>query len=212
MLELENKLNTLEQKYGGLVKGVIRTIKSPDEKKGYWTKHQGGDRMNSKCHNYSKIYAKYLADKLESPINIAEVGILTGIGMAIWCDIFKNATVYGLDIDINIFNKNKPNLEKLGAFKNKSPIINSFDQFKDNKAYLSEITKLNTNKKFSIVIDDGCHLSSAILKCFESFLPHLDENFVYFIEDNRDVHKIIKKKYPNYNIFYSKQMTVITPK
>ena len=62
--------------------------------------------------------------------------------MAIWCDIFKNATVYGLDIDINIFNKNKPNLDKLGAFKNKSPIINSLISLRITKhIYLKLLVK-----------------------------------------------------------------------
>ena len=83
MLELENKLNTLEQKYGGLVKGVIRTIKSPDEKKGYWTKHQGGDRMNIKIIIIQRYYAKYLADNFQIILILLKSGILTGIGIII---------------------------------------------------------------------------------------------------------------------------------
>jgi hypothetical protein len=209
-MNLEEILNSLERKYGGLVQGVMRNVLSENEGKRYQKSHQGGDRMNSKYHNYSKVYSKFMANRLDDNINFAEVGILTGSGMAIWCDLFKNATIYGLDIDTNIFYNNKSNLESLGAFKHKQPIVNSFDQYKDNTEYLAGLLK--NDKKFSIVIDDGCHEDGAILKCLESFLPHLEKDFIYFIEDNRKVHKTIMKKYPQFNVFYSNQMTVLTPK
>lgn len=209
-MNLEEILNSLERKYGGLVQGVVRNVISDNEGKGYQKRHQGGDRMNSHYHKYSKVYSKFMESRLDDNINLAEVGILTGSGIAIWCDIFKNANIYGLDIDTNIFYNNKSNLESLGAFKNKQPIVNSFDQYIDNTEYLGGL--LENDKKFSIVIDDGCHEDGAILKCLESFLPHLEKDFIYFIEDNHKVHKTIKKKYPQFNVFYSDQMTVLTPK
>jgi hypothetical protein len=205
---LEHKLNDLEQKFGGLVQKVKRNVISEKEKN-YYNIHQGGDRMNSVYHNYSKIYSKFFHSKINEEMNIAEVGILTGIGIAIWCEIFKNSKIYGFDIDTNIFNKNKVNLIDKGAFKSNQPIINYFDQFNDNTDYIKNITN---SVKFDIVIDDGCHLNDAILKTFKSFLPNLKKKFIYIIEDNKNVHKILRNRYPQFDFFYNDQMTVIVPK
>ena len=202
-------LENLEKKYGGLVQNVKRNIMSKYEKN-YYSVHQGGDRMNSQYHNYSKYYSKFL-DKYvkKDKINMAEVGILTGIGMAIWCDIFPKAEIYGLDIDTNIFKNNYDNLIRLDAFTKNKPIIHNFDQYLDNR---NNIAQISNNKKFSIVIDDGCHLDKAIIKTFISFLPNLEKEFVYFIEDNCNVHKFFRLNFPKFNIFYEDQMTIITNK
>ena len=202
-------LENLEKKYGGLVQNVKRNIMSKYEKN-YYSVHQGGDRMNSQYHNYSKYYSKFL-DKYvnKDKINMAEVGILTGIGMAIWCDIFPKAEIYGLDIDTNIFKNNYDNLIKLDAFTKNKPIIHNFDQYLDNRNYIGQISN---NKKFSIVIDDGCHLDQAIINTFISFLPYLEKEFVYFIEDNYNVHHFFRNKFPQFNVFYEDQMTIITNK
>lgn len=65
--KLENKLNELELKFGGLQKNIKRSIKSNYEKK-YYIIHQGGDRMNSIYHNYSKIYSAYLLKFLDKKL------------------------------------------------------------------------------------------------------------------------------------------------
>jgi len=207
MQQLEKQLNLLEKKFGGLQQNIRRNVKSPHEGK-YYVTHQGGDRMNCKYHNYSKIYSKYMLEDVNNEINIVEVGILNGIGLAIWCDVFPNANIHGYDIDISIFNNNLNNLKSLNAFKQNNPSIHTFDQFLNNTDYIGNIIK---SQKYKIVIDDGCHQTKAILKTFQSFIPHLTEDFIYFIEDNVNVHKIFKKTYPKYNVFYKDQMTVITP-
>jgi len=205
---MENLLNNLELKYGGLVQNVSRTCISKYENN-YYNKHQGGDRMNSIYHQYSKYYSKYLEHYIHKDnIILAEVGILTGIGLAIWCDIFPKANIYGFDIDINNFNNNFKNLIDKGAFIQNKPNINIFDQYLNNSKYILDTCK----DKISIVIDDGCHLDKAIINTFESFLPHLSNNFVYFIEDNINVHRYLKIHFPQYNIFYENEMTIITNK
>ena len=203
---LELKLNKLENKFGGLQQNIQRTNKSPYENN-YYTVHQGGDRMNSVYHKYSKIYSKYMLPFVHEHINIAEVGILNGIGLAIWCDIFDSSTVHGYDIDTSVCYENLPNLKSRNAFEQNSPVLFEFDQFVDNRKYIESIIQ---SEKYKIVMDDGCHLDTAILQTFKSFLPYLEEEFIYFIEDNISVHKTIKEMYPEYNVFYENQMTVIT--
>ena len=210
--ELRRKLEGLEKKYGGLVQGVVRSVKSPHENKNYHSVHQGGDRMSSKYHNYSIDYSRFLLNfVLQSrPIKLLEIGILTGSGLAMWCDLFvPGSSVYGFDIDLSICQNNYSNLKSLGAFSYNAPVLKKFDQFEDNTDYVCDIL---SGSSLDIVIDDGCHTSTAILKTIQSIKPHLSDNFVYFIEDNTQVHKQIKQLYPQWNVFYNTQLTVIVPK
>jgi hypothetical protein len=199
----------LEQKYGGLIQGVPRKNLSSHDMANTSPVHQGGDRMQSIYHNYAPIYANYLTPFLNESCNIVEVGLLKGTGLAIWCDIFPTANIYGFDIDLNNYTTNYDNLLRAGAFVKNKPHVFNYDQYIDNSNYIGSIIN---NEKFNIVIDDGCHTNEANLQTLASFIPHLDDKFVYFIEDNTTIHDIIKQKYPQFNVFYHDQMTVIQPK
>ena len=213
MDELKNILIQLESKFGGYITNVKRNEVSVYDprtdaqiKTGGMT---GGDRMNSKNHNYANDYSKYLIPFIEKDnLNIAEVGILTGVGLSIWCDLFSTANIYGLDVDLKNFRDNEKKLYSYGAFSKNKPKIFWFDQFEDNNEY---IFKISNNKKFSIVVDDGCHFDEAIIKTLDSFIPHLEQNFVYFIEDNCNVHKLIRNKYSQFHVYYNNQLTILTP-
>lgn len=51
-------LKKYESHYGGVIKGVKRNKKSPNEPKNYYNIHQGGDKFLH--HNYSVGYAEAL--------------------------------------------------------------------------------------------------------------------------------------------------------
>lgn len=214
MKDLEIKLSNLEKKYSEnkIVTNIKRNVLSVHESKSYKKIHEGADRMFSHRHNYAIWYSIFLEKFIKSDIILCEVGILTGVGLSIWCDIFENATsIIGYDIDIGIFENNKSKLIELGAFSKKSPEVYKFDQYEDNTEYIRK----NTNeKKISVVIDDGNHETNCILITFKSFLPLLSDDFVYIIEDNKKgVHKKLKKIYNNdYFIYYKDELTVITSK
>jgi hypothetical protein len=77
----------------------------------------GGDRMSEIHHNYGYIYATDLLPFInKNNISIAEIGILTGVGLSIWCEIFLKCNIYGLDIDLTIFEDNKTNFEHFSKF------------------------------------------------------------------------------------------------
>ena len=101
------------------------------------------------------------------------------------------------------------NLVNLGAFCTNSPEIYDYDQFVYSSEYLGEI--LNGDK-IDICVDDGNHSEITILTTLASVLPHLNNKFVYFIEDNRRVHKKIKLMYENVTVHSIGQLTVLTPK
>ena len=202
--ELSKFLIEEEKKYGGVIKNIKRSVISQFEGK-YHNIHQGGDRMKSIYHNYSNIYSKHLFSNINNEKQvIIEIGILTGIGLATWCDLFSNSNIIGFDIDPSIFYNNLNNLKKLNAFTKTMPDIYSFDQYADNTELVGKI--LN-GRKIDIVIDDGCHKTDAIMNTFKVLLPFLSDNFKYFI-DNSDVHSIFKKDY-KFNIDYNNQMTVV---
>lgn len=209
---LKNDLISLEIKYGGLITNIPRNKVSPldprpkDEiKTGGMT---GGDRMLN--HGYAQKYAEnLLLFSKRKKITIMEIGILKGTGLAIWCDLFKNSKIIGLDIDISHFKRNFKHLKKIGAFTKNTPQIFEFDQLKNNQKYLQKILG---KRKIDVCIDDGLHSNKSNLNTFKNIKPYLSNDFVYFIEDNKQSYKKIKKKYPNLEINNFGELTVIHKK
>ena len=104
-------------------------------------------------------------------------------------------------------------LRKLGAFSKNSPEIYQFDQFNtQNTENLENILK---GDKVDICIDDGCHADEAILTTLKCMKPHLSNDFVYFVEDNKQVHKNIRSLYEQFQVRYFRRgggLTIISPK
>ena len=99
------------------------------------------------------------------------------------------------------------NLLKLSAFLDNSPELHRYDQLVDSTELLDEI--LNGNR-IDIFIDDGAHFDDAIMTTLRSTLPHLSDQFVYFVEDNADVHRKSELEYPKFPLFVDGELTVIT--
>lgn len=201
-----------EIKYGGFIKNVPRNKVSSQDPR---TKIKiatggmtGGDRM---LHNgYAKTYEKYLKPYiLKENILLVEVGILKGTGIAIWSELFKTGRIIGLDIDLSHTHGNMDSLKSRGAFTIKEPELYEYDQFKDNTEMLGDILKGN---KIDIFIDDGFHSVESIISTLKSVLPYMSDEFLYFIEDNKFVHKEITALYPDLLIDNVGRLTVVTRK
>jgi len=202
-----NKLVDLEKKYGGFtIADSIYKINSSNSSS--IVKCCGGDRMASEQMAYGEVYSNVI-NNLNNINIVLEIGILTGIGLAIWSDIFPNATIYGFDIYINNFLDNKNKLIELGAFKNNNIYINEFDQYNPDINLLDKITSKN---KINFVIDDGCHKDKPIITTFNSIYPFLDKNFIYVIEDNYDAYKDLLNNFKDIRATNIEQITVITHK
>lgn len=205
-------LISTEINYGGRVSNIKRNKVSELDPR---TKEElskggmvGGDRMLD--HNYAKIYSKYLSPYINRGfITLTEIGILKGTGLAIWCDLFTKGRIIGFDIDLSHIKENLSNLENLGAFQKNHPELYEFDQFLDNSSYIGSILK---NNKIDICIDDGLHSDTSILKTMESIMPHLADEFIYFVEDNKTIHIKIREKYPYLITRSFGEMTVISNK
>ena len=167
----------------------------------------GGDRMS--IHRYAFVYSKYLRRFLSSSdIVVVEVGILGGGGLAIWADLFPRARVCGFDLDPRNFKYNESKLLSRGAFKNNQPEVHQFDQYDDNR---NLVEKILNGDRINICIDDGDHSNDAITCTIRSMLPHMAPDFVYFVEDNREVHTDLRQKFPELRIRNFGNMTVLTP-
>ncbi len=168
----------------------------------------GGDRMIH--HNYASIYAEYLKPWIEknSDFILIECGILKGTGLAVWSKLFPNSTLIGLDIDMKNIKENLNELKNRGAFKYKNPILIKFDQLKPDT---NEIIRHLNGRKIEVFIDDGLHSEKAIINTFESIREFLNDNFIYFVEDNNFLSNKLKKLYPKFDIISYGEMTVIRP-
>jgi hypothetical protein len=203
-----------ELKYGGLQKEVPRRKVSGSDPR---TPSEliaggmiGGDRMSANHHGYARKYAQYLAPFLErdpAELTIVEVGILKGTGLAMWADLFPRARIIGLDIDLSHFRDNLGFLKSLNAFAHRDVVVHELDQFRDNADYLGQILG---GASIDVMIDDGFHSEETILKTLESARPHLAQRFVYFVEDNDKVGKLLRSSYPMYDFDCSTpELTVI---
>ena len=201
-----------EHRFGGITKGVKRNKVSPRDPR---SKEKigrggmiGGDRMWH--HGYASKYSEYLLPYCNKEnIVLAEFGILKGTGLAIWCDLFRSGRVLGFDIDLGHINGNMENLKSLGAFSECAPELHEFDQFVENEGYVGNILK---GQRIDICIDDGFQSEESILTTMKSVIPHMADEFVYFIEDNDQVHKKISEVYPHYSIDSVGELTIVSTK
>jgi hypothetical protein len=117
--------------------------------------------------------------------------------LAIWCDLFPNARVIGLDLDLSNFERNRPFLESKGGFAKNSPELFEFDQLDLPKAR-AILQNVLGGSKVDIAIDDGCHSIESIEITLSALLPHMAKSFVYFVEDNFDTFDVLAHKHPSY--------------
>ena len=209
-----------EIKYGGFVSGVARNRISPHDPRSLTTNSgvgttgtpwsrgmQGGDRMLE--HGYAPKYAQYLAPYLKhhSRLTIMEIGVLQGTGLAIWSDLFPSSRVIGLDVDLSHARANLAALKAMGAFGESDPELYEFDQYDPDSGYLETLLQ---GDRIDICIDDATHNSEAILGTLESVMPHMNDSFVYFVEDNATVCDDIRVRYPGYAIEGCGPLTILS--
>ena len=163
-----------------------------------------GGRNNH--HNFASYYSEIFFHKRNDIKNFLEIGLGTndtsvlsnmgsnGIPLAslrAWRDYFKNANIYGADIDKNIL-KNEDRIE-------------TFYVDQTDPITIKEMFKNIGEKKFDIILEDGLHEYNANICFFENAIEYLEPNGTYIIEDvyYKDQDKFMKyfenKKY-NFSI------------
>lgn len=134
-------------------------------------------------HNYTLIYDKLFSKFIDKNINIFEVGLGTnnidvpsnmgpngkpGASLYGWREYFKNANVYGADVDTRIL------------FESENIQTYFVDQL--NKETIDNLwSKIPV--EFDIIIDDGLHTFEANMSFLENSFHKLKEGGIYIIED-----------------------------
>tara|TARA_Y100000589_G_C27038977_1_gene582310 strand:- start:269 stop:970 length:702 start_codon:yes stop_codon:yes gene_type:complete len=167
----------------------------------------GSDKGGAnKHHNFAQYYSKIFDSKKKQIKNFLEIGLGTnnlqissnmGIdgkplaSLRAWRDYFKNANIYGADIDKDILK----NEERIKTFY--------VDQ--TNPSSIDEMFKNIGVPKFDIILEDGLHEYNANICFFENSIKYLASDGTYIIEDiyYKDQKKFInyfKKKSYNFSI------------
>lgn len=131
--------------------------------------HSGkvSDKWSIYLETYDRIFAQYR----NRPVRILEIGVQNGGSLEIWRKYFPNAElVLGCDINVACGN--------LVFDDNKIAVIVGDANTNDVEGNITA-----TSDRFDIIIDDGSHTSSDIIRSFARYFPHLSEGGIYIAED-----------------------------
>lgn len=184
MADLADRLKTLERLFSPDMVSLPR-VQSPLDKGQHPPMNRGADKMHPQGMNYAEAYAKLLEGR--QPNRFVELGVFTGVSLAMWCELFPEADVLGLDIDFNRVDMDL--LIDRGAFQLNTPSMALFDAFDPQPVeYLENI---------DVFIDDGPHVTEAVIKVAEFMRDRMAPGSVYIVEDMANGAQILSDVFPN---------------
>lgn len=158
---------------GFLTNGILMTDGKKDNE-GFFKQYKQLDELgkkystdkNSNYHNYLNKYEIFLQKLRNDPINILELGVFNGSSLRMWEEYFKNAQIYGVDIDDKCQKYNDGRchviIQDLG-----------------DERLLRQLSDISP----SIIIDDASHYMSHQIKALYHLFPILKSGGVFIIED-----------------------------
>ena len=136
------------------------------------------------CHHYTRKYHTIFKHMRHEKFNLLEIGIgnpqlnnfnhfyktntrKIGANLFMWRDYFKNAHIFGIDINNNNIIHNHKRISCLQS--------NQVDSKKINKYLI--------NKSFNIIIDDGSSVPYHQIQTFNNLIHKLNKGGFYIIEN-----------------------------
>jgi hypothetical protein len=116
-------------------------------------------------HNYIESYASLFKPYRDKPINLLEIGVDFGYGLALWRKYFDKAKIYGID-NRNVLQFNED--VNVIFYDANDPLI---------------INKFYSDVEFDIIIDDASHEVQHQALRFPIYFPKLKSGGIYVIED-----------------------------
>ena len=125
------------------------------------------DKWSLYLTEYDRLFDVYR----DRPVRLLEIGIQNGGSLEIWSKYFSNASAL-IGCDIN------PDCGHLSYDDPRTSVI-------VGDANTSEVRErvFQRSPQFDIIIDDGSHLSSDIIKSFALYFPRLVEGGLFVAED-----------------------------
>ena len=153
-------MKTLRQIYDELVEQHARNIAGE-----MVTTFSDKGRM----HSYIEYYEKWFEPRRHEPVQLLEIGVMTGGSMLLWQRYFDDVMLAGIDLREG-FNQVLPFQQDILAMWRWSVDSTKSDQVPQLGLY-------------DFVIDDGAHDSLSQIKTFQNYWPHVAPGGTYFIED-----------------------------
>lgn len=134
-----------------------------------YREHHG--KSSDKWDIYLETYHNILSGQQKTLKNLLEIGVQNGGSLDIWSKYFPNAdNIVGCDIN--------PDCARL-EYENKSvKVVIGNSSTPEIKNKISEISP-----SYKLIIDDGSHNSSDIIKSFLLYFPMLEHDGIYIVED-----------------------------
>ena len=134
-----------------------------------YAEHKG--KVSDKWSLYLEIYDRIFKDMREDALALLEIGIQNGGSLEIWARFFPLAnSIIGCDINSKCLN-----LKYLE--QNIKLVVGDANELATRQAILS------ISNAFDIVIDDGSHRSSDIIKSFCLYFPSINPSGLFIAED-----------------------------
>lgn len=134
-----------------------------------YREHKG--KGTDKWLSYLAAYDRILAAYRDKPIRLLEIGVQNGGSLEIWSEYFLHAeTIVGCDI-----------VSACGSLTYDDPCISVI--VGDITASTTETAIADKAAVFDLIIDDGSHRSSDIIKTFLRYFPRLEVGGSYIVED-----------------------------
>jgi Methyltransferase domain len=134
-----------------------------------YTEHQG--KVSDKWSLYIREYDRILTPYRHDPVNLLEIGVQNGGSLEIWARFLRAAqNLIGCDVN--------PDCARLRYDDPRIRIVVG-----DANTDAVEKTIAQHTRHLNVVIDDGSHRSSDIVKSFARYFPRLVDGGVFIIED-----------------------------
>jgi hypothetical protein len=128
-----------------------------------------GEKRLHKWLHYFDIYERHFERFRDRPVRMLEIGVFGGGSLNMWRAYFHpESQIVGIDIN--------PDCAK-HAHDNIAVHIGS----QDDEAFLKGVADMYGG--FDIVLDDGSHVNSHVIKTFETLYDRVAPEGVYLIED-----------------------------
>jgi len=114
----------------------------------------------------NEFYSSLFEPLQTSATAILEIGIYQGNSIKLWRDYFKNATVYGADINF------------CKSLEGESRVITKY-----GNAYVPSFASTFPDNSFDVVIDDGPHTLDSMFFFLENYIQKVKPGGLLILED-----------------------------